>query len=331
MGNGPLTRHTSVYPRVGGGTAAAGSIANIGNGLSPRGRGNRRSPARFGSRSGSIPAWAGEPHGDGGRPGDRRVYPRVGGGTAAALSIANIGNGLSPRGRGNHLQLQVVAVRDGSIPAWAGEPLALVVVVLLVRVYPRVGGGTTCKAHADCPGPGLSPRGRGNHGHERGRCSVPGSIPAWAGEPWLTAWSTVPATVYPRVGGGTCKIGKRHHHDGGLSPRGRGNHGCANDDCATEGSIPAWAGEPGAGLGLVRLHGVYPRVGGGTPPAPIMPRDLTGLSPRGRGNRAYPIFTDSSLRSIPAWAGEPDALRLTAMAGEVYPRVGGGTGDCVVL
>ena len=52
----------------------------------------------------------------------------------------------------------------GSIPAWAGEPIALHHLTIIPSgVYPRVGGGTRVKS---CVVPwtnwGLSPRGRGN-------------------------------------------------------------------------------------------------------------------------------------------------------------------------
>ena len=50
-----------VYPRVGGGTNSAPGEGNRFLGLSPRGRGNRRYCFRPTPRSGSIPAWAGEP------------------------------------------------------------------------------------------------------------------------------------------------------------------------------------------------------------------------------------------------------------------------------
>ena len=51
----------TVYPRVGGGTPLPGPLRSQPGGLSPRGRGNPpRSVCQL-ARSGSIPAWAGEP------------------------------------------------------------------------------------------------------------------------------------------------------------------------------------------------------------------------------------------------------------------------------
>ena len=91
------------------------------HGLSPRGRGNRGGLRIAPVLYGSIPAWAGEP----GRrtledPGSR-VYPRVGGGTSVP-DASLIGEGLSPRGRGNRIRTIRKARKRRSIPAWAGEP-----------------------------------------------------------------------------------------------------------------------------------------------------------------------------------------------------------------
>ena len=77
------------------------------------------------------------------------VYPRVGGGTPIFRQAGRVLNavyprvgreGLSPRGRGNHIQRQWRGAGPGSIPAWAGEPSAFTLQLFQ----------------------GLSPRGRGN-------------------------------------------------------------------------------------------------------------------------------------------------------------------------
>ena len=79
------TRFTvgAVYPRVCGGTVAG----------------------RYGHRSRSIPACAGEPKPNGNRS---RVYPRVCGGTGGNDPTA-LGQGLSPRVRGNRVTIGILA------------------------------------------------------------------------------------------------------------------------------------------------------------------------------------------------------------------------------
>ena len=90
-----------------------------------------------------------------------------------------------------------------SIPACAGEPHDLVVVVVRDTVYPRVCGGTRIDRHLTVPGRGLSPRVRGNH-DGRGRIMAGlRSIPACAGEPDGHSMLFKVNRVYPRVCGGT--------------------------------------------------------------------------------------------------------------------------------
>ena len=155
---------SAVYPRVCGGTSYSG--------LSPRVRGNlcRNSTTCVPRRS--IPACAGEPRGLSPRVRGnqlrscafsraRRVYPRVCGGTSSSsmrsprslgLSPRVRGNptrvgatqstGLSPRVRGNRARLIRPQRAVRSIPACAGEPVVVVVLVVVFAVYPRVCGGT---------------------------------------------------------------------------------------------------------------------------------------------------------------------------------------------
>ena len=280
--------HGPVYPRVGGGTSTGLVVAVCRTrsipawagepGLSPRGRGNHLARNRIGWCTGSIPAWAGEPFRASTAQSCARVYPRVGGGTAGCqLTHASSVVGLSPRGRGNHyldfvavdsIQVyprvgggtlsanQAHTVPDGSIPAWAGEPIAS-------RSIPA-SRDSTCGLQ-----PGLSPRGRGNPWPSRNAPFNVRSIPAWAGEPHRLPFGMAPFPVYPRVGGGT---------DLFEQPRTRPRR-----------SIPAWAGEPRlVRAGSCVVLTVYPRVGGGTPITVQDDSGLPGLSPRGRGNRLCP-------------------------------------------
>ena len=252
----------------------------------------------------------------------------MGGGTLYGMTPAKQHQGLSPRGRGNPVDLELPLQHRGSIPAWAGEPTRLASVNLLREVYPRVGGGTYNLATQEQEAEGLSPRGRGNQCvgmRERGDIR---SIPAWAGEPaWIGSYPRR-SRVYPRVGGGTIRKAMRVGNIHGLSPRGRGNpvvavapfprrwvyprvgrgnpHGRVRK-VPKVGSIPAWAGEPVPPSTSMSMRTVYPRVGGGTLGRLPQPFLESGLSPRGRGN---PIVRNP-------WCAVPT----------VYPRVGGGTAE----
>ena len=111
-------------------------------GLSPRVRGNRMPVMVRPPRSRSIPACAGEPRKQARTADISEVYPRVCGGTLRADSITGGCKGLSPRVRGNLLDLCDVLFYVRSIPACAGEPGSTSATLALRRVYPRVCGGT---------------------------------------------------------------------------------------------------------------------------------------------------------------------------------------------
>ena len=151
-----------VYPRVCGGTSISAPPSHDGQGLSPRVRGNPCYATPRRTRNGSIPACAGEPMTARTVTHSAQVYPRVCGGTKVLGSRTLLGDGLSPRVRGNRDLLHRVLHADGSIPACAGEPVSEIPGRPTFRVYPRVCGGTRRQNRRDLNPSGLSPRVRGN-------------------------------------------------------------------------------------------------------------------------------------------------------------------------
>ena len=135
------TARAAVYPRVGGGNGIVRVALASGGGLSPRGRGKRGRAAARECQRGSIPAWAGETHAAADYGVIRGVYPRVGGGNRCSAKARRALSGLSPRGRGKRSANSTMFPALGSIPAWAGETVALFVIGAGLAVYPRVGGG----------------------------------------------------------------------------------------------------------------------------------------------------------------------------------------------
>ena len=276
---------SEVYPRGCGGTAATNSKASPSAGLSPRVRGNLSDNVTGLVRSGSIPAGAGEPHHAGLHDVRCRVYPRGCGGTHSRdRPVAPI-RGLSPRVRGNRLDLQPCRHLAGSIPAGAGEPALADPGVVCLRVYPRGCGGTGGVCSSIVCLLGLSPRVRGNPSRPCGGGSATRSIPAGAGEPFAPSRSAARCRVYPRGCGGTASWCRLHRAVTGLSPRVRGNLRAAGLALGSRGSIPAGAGEPRTTRTASVVTGVYPRGCGGTTYFVGDAIDETGLSPRVRGNR----------------------------------------------
>ena len=152
----------TVYPRVGGATPAGAPGVAHGVGLSPRGRGNHVKCTLHVAGSRSIPAWAGQPASPWTPSEQTTVYPRVGGATVLATGLNGHTQGLSPRGRGNPVQVVSNLHWIRSIPAWAGQPIWPHQSALELSVYPRVGGATVAIEGLYHFGEGLSPRGRGN-------------------------------------------------------------------------------------------------------------------------------------------------------------------------
>ena len=131
---------------------------------------------------------------------------------------------------------------------------------------------------------GLSPRLRGNRAGAGPQELPLRSIPAPAGEPYLKAAVIRLSKVYPRACGGTAVNMHRRQHCIGLSPRLRGNRGEMPDIVLPDRSIPAPAGEPASALPRTALSPVYPRACGGTDVIREFQPDVSGLSPRLRGN-----------------------------------------------
>ena len=133
------------------------------------------------------------------------------------------------------------------------------------------------------------------------------------------------AQVYPRVGGATLPRSSEISTPRGLSRRGRGNRGAGHRPRHHGGSIPAWAGQPVHDAFAFQGLRVYPRVGGATDGTSVAAPPQWGLSPRGRGNRAYWLASQADEWSIPAWAGQPLSCSRSGATATVYPRVGGAT------
>ena len=172
-----------VYPRMCGGTLGPHRAPARVLGLSPHVRGNRFEEVLCRARDGSIPACAGEPRPAASSSSMARVYPRMCGGTSAASRRRHGPSGLSPHVRGNRTLRFARARPNGSIPACAGEPCAMIRSTPPGWVYPRMCGGTNTGFNAAFRDGGLSPHVRGNPRLLYTHHPWPRSIPACAGEP----------------------------------------------------------------------------------------------------------------------------------------------------
>ena len=134
-GVGSDSRSLGVYPRVYGGTEMMLCRFRHGQGLSPRVRGNHHLLADLYDAKGSIPACTGEPDLAHKADDERKVYPRVYGGTTQNVSERMAEQGLSPRVRGNPEEGRPLKALSRSIPACTGEPLLILLHFLPMRAY----------------------------------------------------------------------------------------------------------------------------------------------------------------------------------------------------
>ncbi len=191
------------YPRACGETADTVPCTVLDPGLSPRLRGNRQLPCRFGSFCGTIPAPAGKPIRRQRETPPERDYPRACGETWPDGLHSNYTPGLSPRLRGNHREAGAAARGAGTIPAPAGKPVTLHSRMIAEWDYPRACGETTPNHRNTRYCGGLSPRLRGNQLDARQGKGHPGTIPAPAGKPYSFLMLAWPDRDYPRACGET--------------------------------------------------------------------------------------------------------------------------------
>ena len=214
-----------------------------GEGLSPRVRGKPNVDNRQPKWTRSIPACAGETAGSGKGCANDMVYPRVCGGNLTSAPTSTPPNGLSPRVRGKPARVLTRGGAWRSIPACAGETLAILTCVAILWVYPRVCGGNLGRRRNSTLGRGLSPRVRGKHLYASIAAAWWRSIPACAGETGQAWFRICRAKVYPRVCGGNGAMYGTTWQAQGLSPRVRGKLLSIGIKTYIRRSIPACAGE----------------------------------------------------------------------------------------
>ena len=211
-----------------------------------------------------------------------------------------------------------------SIPAYAGETRAHDLRRTFIRVDPRVCGGNALAAAAGAYLGGRSPRMRGKQTNTSFEVSVPGSIPAYAGETKAVRCVQTGIQVDPRVCGGNVKACECTSASHGRSPRMRGKLVTPIGGGTSPRSIPAYAGETGVSDSLPVFEKVDPRVCGGNRIESRAVLSNPGRSPRMRGKQGTPGGGRGGGGSIPAYAGETLTDVYLPPSGSVDPRVCGG-------
>ena len=213
----------------------------------------------------------------------RRSIPAYAGDPCAPPQRPRQLDGLSPPTRG--IPAPPIAYNQGigSIPAYAGDPYGVAAHGGVSRVYPRLRGGSPLRTVVYEYRVGLSPPTRGILARRRPQSQRAGSIPAYAGDPYLNANVSPLLWVYPRLRGGSEAVISGGVSDTGLSPPTRGippGTGVVGDAIR---SIPAYAGDPLLCAAGLQARWVYPRLRGGSVQQSQIGVKGQGLSPPTRG------------------------------------------------
>ena len=174
--------------------------------------------------AGIIPAYAGNTKENGFRVAPWRDHPRVCGEHHSSRSMLGYIEGSSPRMRGTHLVNLQFHDRAGIIPAYAGNTKCSSRKASRIRDHPRV-CGEHCHAVRPMPDlPGSSPRMRGTRRCSRRMRTIPGIIPAYAGNTRTHQMPSQGQWDHPRVCGEHDFNDLMTKNNVGSSPRMRGTH-----------------------------------------------------------------------------------------------------------
>ena len=171
---------------------------------------------------------------------------------------------------------------------------------------------------------GPSPLARGKLLASVTHSSPIGTIPARAGETSRPACCRCPAWDHPRSRGGNEKYDGPTKERWGPSPLARGKHMPPIHCASGPGTIPARAGETGRQSGDSRCRRDHPRSRGGNRQARIISNACEGPSPLARGKLIQSDMHCWLLGTIPARAGETDALYRHPFSHRDHPRSRGG-------
>ena len=208
---------------------------------------------------GSIPARAGQPRRTCLNSPTNGVHPRSRGAAGYAMCPSRIRRGPSPLARGSlHIAAQNRTI-NGSIPARAGQPRTSEQSTGIRWVHPRSRGAAPSGQPRSTSRWGPSPLARGSPNPPPVPAAGSGSIPARAGQPLQGADVGCHVKVHPRSRGAANVVLQDSSMYQGPSPLARGSLRELLTAAHAQGSIPARAGQPRAGVRNLYLLGVHPR------------------------------------------------------------------------
>ena len=191
-------------------------------GSSPRVRGKRRGPGEADERGRIIPARAGQTSPSTARPRNTSDHPRACGANPAIIGRGEGDGGSSPRVRGKHAEVEVVAKRLRIIPARAGQTTRHPGCCRTPTDHPRACGANCIKAETREGFIGSSPRVRGKPEELVVPVDCRRIIPARAGQTPAVTHSRTQPPDHPRACGANANGFGVMDPRCGSSPRVRG-------------------------------------------------------------------------------------------------------------
>ena len=231
------------------------------------------------------------------------VHPRVCGEQMTIPDHKERMNGSSPRVRGTVRAQPRALLGIRFIPARAGNRAGRGSTAMPPTVHPRVCGEQTDVASRNCVAVGSSPACAGNS---------PATDPGDRSRP-----------VHPRVCGEQVPACAGSYNVSGSSPRVRGTVTATRRLLPEFRFIPACAGNSDNAVECGDGPAVHPRVCGEQVAIVFVVAGPSGSSPRVRGTGRWDGASRSSIRFIPACAGNRRLSRAESHRKPVHPRVCG--------
>ncbi len=173
---------------------------------------------------------------------------------------------------------------------------------------------------------GSSPHARGTLADREALARQRRFIPACAGD--TRTWLRRPCrtSVHPRMRGGHSASAVLFGFSVGSSPHARGTRRDVRRGGLDARFIPACAGDTRTATRSRWRSAVHPRMRGGHQGSAEAAQVAHGSSPHARGTRGLRTAHASSLRFIPACAGDTNSRAASSESKSVHPRMRGGHG-----
>ena len=233
------------------------------------------------------------------------------------------GIGSSPHTRGT-LQQERAAARNGRIiPAYAGNTPPEWASPPATWDHPRIRGEHPTEDAEQQLKNGSSPHTRGTHLAELHQAVDSRIISAYAGNTTGLRIAISSSSDHPRIRGEHAFRPDRVEVAVGSSPHTRGTLGGSNEQIASIGIIPAYAGNTAWAGGPGCVVWDHPRIRGEHTPTSCSPAPQPGSSPHTRGTLLRPLTDPARIGIIPAYAGNTTkAYTVEAYRGD-HPRIRG--------